>query len=87
MALTLPPFSLVTTVQVLNLSVCVELGGPPSPLWLYRIPNYALTAALFILAIFQTLKESFYEYKATQRWQANQYLKLLARDGIWYFLV
>ena len=50
-------------------------------------PNFILGVALLILAIMQTLKQSFYMYKATKHWQPNQYMKLLVRDGIVYFLV
>ena len=50
-------------------------------------PNFILGVALLILAVMQTLKQSFYMYKATKHWQPNQYMKLLVRDGIVYFLV
>jgi hypothetical protein len=67
--------------------MCDISNDLPSQLWLYRIPNFALSAALLILAIFQTLKQSFQMYKATKRWQPNQYLKLLTTDGILYFIM
>ena len=50
-------------------------------------PNFILGVALLILAVMQTIKQSFHMYKATNHWQPNQYMKLLVRDGIVYFLV
>jgi small neutral amino acid transporter SnatA (MarC family) len=50
-------------------------------------PNFILGVALLILAVMQTMKQSYFMYKATKHWQPNKYMKLLVRDGIVYFLV
>lgn len=51
------------------------------------IPRFVLGAMLLILALTQTLKQSVNMYKATKRWQPNRYMRRLARDGIFYFVV
>ena len=84
----LPFFSLVTVVQIQDFSVCAMsyttgyLGTFPT-----TIPRIILSAILFILALIPSFKESVGMYKVTKQWQLNRYMKLLARDGIIYFLV
>ena len=85
----LPPFSPVTIVRVLDLSFCnISWANAPLLLDLYNdIPRFVLGATLLVLAVAQTLKQSVDMYKATKQWQPNQYMKLLVRDGIIYFIV
>jgi len=77
----------VTIIQLPQFTHCNYSYDPPVPLWSYLSPNFFLGLALLILAVTQTLKQSFYMYKVTKTWQPNQYMKLLVRDGIIYFLV
>ncbi|KAG9310079.1 hypothetical protein JVU11DRAFT_9687 [Chiua virens] len=42
---------------------------------------------LLILAVYQTVKQSFVLYKETRHWQPNRYISQLARDGIVYFIM
>ncbi|KAN0080135.1 hypothetical protein V8E55_009701 [Tylopilus felleus] len=46
-----------------------------------------LSGAILILAVFQTLKQSFNMYKATKQWQPNRYMQQFVTDGVLYFLV
>ena len=80
-------FFLVTIIQLPQLSYCQYSYDPPVQLWSYMSPNFFLGLALLILAVTQTLKQTFSMYKATKSWQPNQYMRLLVRDGIAYFLV
>lgn len=56
-------------------------------MWLYMIPHSVTSVTLFVLAVAQILKQSFDMYKVTKKWQSNQYMKLLVREGISYFLL
>ena len=69
------------------MSVCTDSYNLPSPLGSYITPSLVLAAALLILAVMQTSKQSFDLYKVTKKWQPNRYTKLLVRDGILYFIV
>ncbi|KAF8122304.1 hypothetical protein EV363DRAFT_1182981 [Boletus edulis] len=79
----------VTTTRVLDFSLCTPL--PSRALLLFGVPYVALRLALgvmlTILAVFQTLKQSFLTYKATKQWQPNRYMQKLVKDGILYFVV
>lgn len=88
----LRPFSLVTVVQIQDFSVCIVAMNnldinPLSLTYASIIPRIVFGITIFTLALTQTLKESVGMYKATKRWQLNQYVKLLVKDGILYFLV
>ncbi|KAF8428932.1 hypothetical protein L210DRAFT_3652216 [Boletus edulis BED1] len=79
----------VITARILDFSLCIPL--PSRALLLSGTPYVALRltlgAMLTILAVFQTLKQSFRMYKATKRWQPNRYMQKLVKDGILYFVV
>ncbi|KAF8126711.1 hypothetical protein EV363DRAFT_560283 [Boletus edulis] len=79
----------VTMGQVLNVSFCnVSYINAPATLQVYRVaPRLVLSTALVILAVSQTLKQSFEMYKATMQWQPNRYMRKLVGDGIIYFFV
>ncbi|KAI9567631.1 hypothetical protein HD554DRAFT_2266872 [Boletus coccyginus] len=51
------------------------------------IPQVVLQGVMCLLAIYQSLKQSLHLYKATKRWQFNQYFKLLVNQGLLYFLM
>ena len=55
--------------------------------YLQIVPRFVLSSLLFILAVIQPIKQSVEMYMATKRWQPNQYIQLLAKDGILYFFV
>ncbi|KAF8119661.1 hypothetical protein EV363DRAFT_1440672 [Boletus edulis] len=79
----------VTIIHVLDFSFCNAFysnASVLSPVY-YITPRLVLGALLAILAVFQTLKQSFEIYKATKLWQPNRYMKKLVKDGILYFIV
>ncbi|KAF8428952.1 hypothetical protein L210DRAFT_3116192 [Boletus edulis BED1] len=80
---------LVTLNQVSDFSFCnISYINTPATVQVYRAaPRLVLSAALVILAVSQTLKESFEMYKATKQWQPNRYMQKLVGDGILYFIV
>jgi hypothetical protein len=83
---TFPPFSPVTIDQVLNYKSCNY--STTAPLGVYRtIPRYVLGAALLILAVIPTLRQSVEMYKLTKRWHTDRSMKLLVREGAAYFIV
>ncbi|KAI9567635.1 hypothetical protein HD554DRAFT_2105489, partial [Boletus coccyginus] len=51
------------------------------------IPQVVLQGVMCLLAIYQSLKQSLHLYKATKRWQFNQYFQLLVNQGLLYFLI
>ncbi|KAI9567628.1 hypothetical protein HD554DRAFT_924570 [Boletus coccyginus] len=51
------------------------------------IPQVVLQGVMCLLAIYQCLGQSLQLYKATKRWQLNQYFKLLVNQGLLYFLI
>ncbi|KAF8419129.1 hypothetical protein L210DRAFT_3766728 [Boletus edulis BED1] len=79
----------VTLAQVLDFSSCsISFINTPSRLYVYRAaPRLVLAAVLVILAVSQTLKQSFEMYKATKQWQPNRYMQKLVGDGVLYFIV
>ncbi|KAF8122286.1 hypothetical protein EV363DRAFT_1106998, partial [Boletus edulis] len=79
----------VTLAQVLDFSFCnVSFINTPSRLYVYRAaPRLVLAAVLVILAVSQTLNQSFEMYKATKQWQPNRYMQKLVGDGVLYFIV
>ena len=83
------PFSPVTTVQIMDFTVCnPSWSNTPFVIEVFNeMPRFVLGAMLFILAVTQTLKQSLTMYKATKRWQPNRYMERLAKDGVIYFLV
>ncbi|KAF8126702.1 hypothetical protein EV363DRAFT_1452742 [Boletus edulis] len=79
----------VTINQILAFSFCsASYINTPATLSVYRIaPRFVLSAVLVILAVSQTLKQSYEMYKATKQWQPNRYMRKLVGDGILYFFV
>jgi hypothetical protein len=76
----------VTIDQVLNYKSCNY--STTAPLGVYRtIPRYVLGAALLILAVIPTLRQSVEMYKLTKRWHTDRSMKLLVREGAAYFIV
>ncbi|KAF8419134.1 hypothetical protein L210DRAFT_3577675 [Boletus edulis BED1] len=77
----------VTAIQILNFPVCSASVNNLSYTIYYVALRLVLSALLAILAVFQTLKQSFEMYKATKQWQPNRYMQKLAKDGILYLIV
>lgn len=44
-------------------------------------------AVTCILVVIQFVRQSLQMYRATKQWQLNQYMNLLFREGILYFLM
>ncbi|KAF8440000.1 hypothetical protein L210DRAFT_3541406 [Boletus edulis BED1] len=79
----------VTIGQVSDFSFCNISGmNTPATLQVYQTaPRLVISAALVILAVSQTLKQSFEMYKVTKQWQPNRYMQKLVGDGILYFIM
>ncbi|KAF8437126.1 hypothetical protein L210DRAFT_2356074 [Boletus edulis BED1] len=77
----------VTTIQILDFSVCGSSIDNTFYAIYYIVLRLVLSALLAILAVFQTLKQSFDMYKATKQWQPDRYIQQLVKDGIFYFIV
>jgi len=81
----------VMVVQVIDFSFCsisfnnAQLGF--TGFTASSFVTFVFSVMLFSLAITSTLKEVVVMYEATRQWQPNQYMKLLMKDGILYFLV
>ncbi|KAF8131832.1 hypothetical protein EV363DRAFT_1164341 [Boletus edulis] len=75
--------------QVLDFSFCFDwyINTPATLTMYHAAPRLVLSAVLVILAVSQTLKQSFEMYKATKQWQPNRYMQKLVGDGILYFIV
>jgi len=80
---------LVTLAKVSNFSFCnPSFINTPAIIEVYRVaPRLVLSVTLVILAVSQTLKQSFEMYRVTKQWQPNQYMQKLVGDGILYFIV
>ncbi|KAF8122270.1 hypothetical protein EV363DRAFT_1182843 [Boletus edulis] len=86
------PFFPARVIQVLDFSFCsgsVSFSNTSLQLFgvYFVVPRLALSAILTILAVFQTLKQSFEMYKATRQWRPNRYMQKLVKEGILYFIV
>ncbi|KAF8424417.1 hypothetical protein L210DRAFT_3765503 [Boletus edulis BED1] len=82
------PYTSVTTIRILDFSFCVApYNNVNVSVSYYVAPRLVLGAILTILAVFQTLKQSFGMYKATKVWQPNRYMRKLVKDGILYFVM
>ncbi|KAF8452924.1 hypothetical protein L210DRAFT_3755861 [Boletus edulis BED1] len=81
------PNTHLSAVRILEFSICCSSTDNTSHAGYYVAPRLVLSALLAILAIFQTVKQSFEMYKATKQWQPNRYMQKLAKEGILYFLV
>ncbi|KAF8452921.1 hypothetical protein L210DRAFT_3520008 [Boletus edulis BED1] len=79
----------VIVVQVLDFSFCIAQPGNTSLRsgTYFVISRSVFSAILTVLAVFQTLWQSFEMYKATKQWQPNRYIQKLVKDGIIYFVV
>ncbi|KAF8437079.1 hypothetical protein L210DRAFT_3647405 [Boletus edulis BED1] len=73
--------------QLFSFSFCItSMANVPMVFSLLKlVPRLVLAAALVILAVTQTVRQSVEMYKATKKWQLNRYMQLLVRDGIFYF--
>ncbi|KAF8452918.1 hypothetical protein L210DRAFT_2064774 [Boletus edulis BED1] len=78
----------VTTIRIQDFSVCDNSTADKGFYGVYYVAaRLALSALLAILAIIQTLKQSFEMYKATKQCQPNRYMQKLVKEGILYFIV
>lgn len=84
--LKISPRSPVTIGQVLDFAYCNYVNKTTISTDLYfTLPRFSLSAVLFVLAVTQTLKQSVRYYRATKRWQPDQFMQLFVLDGIFYF--
>ena len=84
----LTPLPTVSNPRVLDMSFCYPIFDTgSSKLGSYKlIPRFTLAALMFVLAVARLSMDSYREYKAIKRWKTNQYISLLVREGILYFL-
>ncbi|KAF8414595.1 hypothetical protein L210DRAFT_3591477 [Boletus edulis BED1] len=77
----------ITVMRIVDFSVCFGsfVDFPLVAIMIILVPRCVLAVTLLILAVFQTVKQSFQMYRATKQWQPNRYMHQLAGDGILYF--
>ena len=75
------------TVQLLDFSFCViQVSGSSLLGKVLDVVQIALGALMCLFVIIKFVKESLQMYKVTKRWELNRYMKLLVREGMFYFL-
>ncbi|KAG9316469.1 hypothetical protein JVU11DRAFT_2505 [Chiua virens] len=77
----------VTITQGLNTTFCSGVLYSPFSTWSIVILHLTFSLALFIFPVVQTISHTLDIRKTTKRWQPNQYIKILAADGIMYFFM
>jgi len=78
----------VTIYTLLDYSVCYGDFTVPDRYMTYRmVTSSFLYVLLLVLAFVPTLKQSIAMYKQTKRWQPNQYMSLIVREGVFYLLL
>jgi len=78
----------VAISKVLDYSVCTEVYAAIGSYFKYMVIYPMLfDFLLLILALIPTVKESTAMYKATKRWQLNQYMSLIVKEGVLYVLL
>ena len=84
----LTPLPTVSNPQVLDMSFCYPIfDTSSSKLGSYKlIPRFTLAALMFVLAVARLCMDSYQDYKAIKQWKPNQYIDLLVREGVLYFL-
>ncbi|KAF8549111.1 hypothetical protein OG21DRAFT_629999 [Imleria badia] len=77
----------MTTPQVLDMSFCnPTYNNTSSKIGDYKlIPRLTLAALLLTLVVARLCIDSFQTYRMTKQWKTNEYISLLAREGILYF--
>ncbi|KAI9566862.1 hypothetical protein HD554DRAFT_2113274 [Boletus coccyginus] len=75
------------TIQILDFSFCVV--DPTSFIWAEVTNSVEMVhgTVVCMFAIVQFVTQSLQMYRGTRRWQLNQYMNLLAKQGILYFCV
>ncbi|KAI9566860.1 hypothetical protein HD554DRAFT_2113247 [Boletus coccyginus] len=75
------------TIQILDFSFCVV--DPTSFIWAKVTNSVEMVhgGMVCIFAIARFVKQSLQMYHETGRWQLNQYMNLLVKQGILYFFV
>ena len=76
----------VANIQIMDFSFCVL--GLNQRTWTTVITVLQIThsGAVCTLAIVQFVRQSLQMYRATKQWRPNQYMSLLVKQGILYFL-
>ena len=79
-----PPPVIIT--QILDFSFCTP--QPISLIWtnIATILGIVHGGVMCILTIVQFVRQSLQMYRVTRRWQLSQYMSLLVKQGILYFL-
>ncbi|KAF8437497.1 hypothetical protein L210DRAFT_3505252 [Boletus edulis BED1] len=75
--------------QVPGFSTCDHSLSTSSPVLYFYLLGLRATISIMLLglAAIQTLKQSVEMYQVTKQWKPNQYMQLLVKDGILYFVV
>ncbi|KAF8126625.1 hypothetical protein EV363DRAFT_1298648 [Boletus edulis] len=75
--------------QVPGFSTCDHSLSTSSPVLYFYLLGLRATISIMLLglAAIQTLKQSVEMYQVTKQWNPNQYMQLLVKDGILYFVV
>ncbi|KAF9232808.1 hypothetical protein BU15DRAFT_67125 [Melanogaster broomeanus] len=78
---------LVTSAEVMDVRVCTVTFNGISRIATYLfIPRFILGVLLCILAITQFIRQSLEMHAVLKRWRSNQYMELLVRESILYFV-
>ena len=75
----------VATIGPSDVSFCVV--QPHTLIWtkVAGIVQSILSGTMCILAIIQSMRESFQMYRVTKQWQLNRYMRVMTEQGILYF--
>ncbi|KAF8126812.1 hypothetical protein EV363DRAFT_1173603 [Boletus edulis] len=79
-------YSTVSTVQLLNLTICTFVVSTQTWNIAAATIQCILASVLCILVVVKFARNSVQMYQATRTWQLNRYISLLTRDGLFYFL-
>ena len=77
----------VTVVQVLNMSLCAPAPASPTLTDMDAIFQLILGAMMYMLVMFQFIKQSLQMYRARKQWQLNHYITMIFREGLLYFIL
>ena len=74
-------------IQILELEFSLCMVQPAVPIWTQVVAIFRITrgAAMCILVIAQSVRQSVQMYRVTKQWQVNQYMSLLIQQGNLYF--
>ncbi|KAF9237820.1 hypothetical protein BU15DRAFT_75615 [Melanogaster broomeanus] len=68
-------------------TICTASYNVPTSIGVYfLIPKVVLSVVLCGFAVIRLVRESLQMHRAIKKWQSNQYLELLVRESVFYFV-